>query len=101
MSITVEGVLKRDARYGRRGMHDAVVTLCIDTGTQCLPFEAHVRIGDKPDDHAQAQALAALHRRGAMVRVVCERIDRIDDHGEARYSMRDCTSATVNGTALK
>jgi hypothetical protein len=100
MSITVEGTLAADARYGTHGIDAAVVTLRISAGPHCLPFEAHLMIGRGPGAAIEAQRTAAGLKRGMPARAVAARLDLTGDHGDVRFSLRDCT-VNVNGQPVR
>jgi len=100
MTITVEGTLVRDARYGRWGADEACITLRATVGPNCMPFEVHAMQGKSPSDHIAAERLARNMLTGMSFRGVCGRLDVTADHGEMRYTMRDVSQVSVAGAPI-
>ena len=100
MSIAVFGTLRHDARYGVRGVNDAVVTLSIQVTERGAGFEAHVAFGSAPDRHLLAQSVAAQLRKGQPARLDCRELAWCNDHGDARFVARGLIEAAVAGRSV-
>ena len=95
MTITVEGPLLGAPRRGRWGADDYVVTLRIDAGRHCAPFEVRIPCGTGAHGSIVAEQTASLLRAGELARAVGVRLDLVTDHGDIRYALRECTSVVV------
>lgn len=99
MSITIEGVLARDAEKYSTGPRGASVRLLVNSGAG-NPFEYFHFVGETPDDHINAGALANGMRRGERVQIVANFVEQNVDHGEARFVVRQATRVSVGARVL-
>jgi hypothetical protein len=83
MSITITGLIERDARYARRLDGSAVVVVAVHA---CFghPFEATVEFHD---DHVRADNTARRIRRGMTATVTADSVGHRLDHGSAAYQL--------------
>lgn len=100
MSIDVFGVLDCDAYAGRRRVNDAAVTIQVRVTSAGALFEANVVLGERPEDHVRAAALASTLRRGMHARITADDLAWCTDHGRARFIARNLVVVDVNGVQL-
>lgn len=100
MSVTVEGVLVRDAVSATFGADiAAVIVFLIDPG-KGKPFEIRYRIGTTAESHINAENIARGMRKGAYALATSAFIETRIDHGEAVFCMREPFSLRVNNKQL-
>jgi hypothetical protein len=99
MSICIEGVLVRDAEKYSTGPRGASVRLMVSIG-RGLPYEYLHLVGETPDDHINAAALASRMKRGEPVAIVALFCEQCIDHGEARFVVRQATRVSVGAKVL-
>lgn len=84
MSVTVEGLIERDARYYRSTGDRALVVVQVHAAFG-HPFEASVDFGASLNDHAFAERTARTIRKGMVARIDANSITHRADHGNAVY----------------
>lgn len=84
MSVTVEGLIERDARYYRSTGDRALVVVQVHAAFG-HPFEASVDFGPSENDHAFAERTARTIRKGMTARIDAGSIAHRTDHGHAAY----------------
>ena len=100
MSITIEGVLDRDAGALVVGRElSAAVRLTIDAG-RGLPFEATHVVGAGPEAHINARGLAFPMRKGMRFSATADSIELRADHGERVLVMRGLSAIRVESWEL-
>ena len=96
MPLIVEGVLRDDAQKCTRGLRDAVVVFVIDAGDY-LPYEVAHKVGERPEDHLEAERIASRCHRGDPCAVRARRIGERRDHGEPCMVLREVLGIRVAG----
>ncbi len=95
MSITIEGVLDRDAValvVGRELAAAVRLTVAVGKG---LPFEATHVVGTEPAAHINADSLARPMRRGMKFVATADSVDLRADHAERVYVLRGLSAIRV------
>jgi hypothetical protein len=96
MSITVTGLIERDARY-YRGMGDHAIVAIEVHAAIGHPFEVQVRFGVRAEDHARAERAARRVRRGSTAVVTGDSLGHRLDHATAAYQLGRLTHCAIDG----